>query len=167
MNKLASFVLTCTVLLPALSACNKVSDDPTPTPTSPDYLTSHSWKLVSVIGTFDVKPPITKDTFSDLKPCQKDNFLKFSPDHTVVYDNGPTKCNPAEPQQESGTWAFSNGGQQLAMTLGGQNAFPAPVYIKELSATTLRLSYTTVLGNIGSQDPTLYSATVEQTYMAQ
>lgn len=38
--------------------------------------------------------------------CSKDDKSTFKADGTVVEDEGPTKCDPNDPQTSSGNWSF-------------------------------------------------------------
>jgi len=74
--------------------------------------------------------------------CQKDNLMIFHADSTVDLDEGPTKCDSADPQvQDGGEWYFVNDETQLAFT-----SFPYDplqeervLDIIELSKTVLKL----------------------------
>ncbi len=156
MKKLAYLALSGTALLLTLAACHK-NDDPTP-PSRTDYLTGHTWKPSS--GTIVYTDPSTGKTISEdaFDPCEKDNFYKFNTDKTLVADEGATRCDPSDPQQETGTWAISNGDQQLTMILAGQALF-SNATIKELSATTLHITGTDVDTSTGSPIPTTFDAT--------
>ncbi len=83
------------------SSCNK-NDDTPPTPkTKTQLLTQGSWKFKSatVGGT---------DYSSSLQACQKDNIYTFLAAGTGTADEGPMKCNAADPQTSSLTWNWAS-----------------------------------------------------------
>ncbi len=142
MKKLAYLALSGTTLLLALTACNDKDSDPTPAAaTRTSLLTGHNWKVSSATITA-TGTTISQNIFN--KPCELDDFYTFRTDKTVIDDEGATKCDQADPQQETGAWAFSTDEQKLTLTAGGQSLFVvAPdADIKELSATTLHLTAT-------------------------
>lgn len=93
------------VLALTFTSCKKDEENPTPSPapapTKTQLLTAKSWKMASMkVGTMDY--------FGFLPACQKDDFLTFKTNMTVVDDDGATKCDPADPQTETSGWSFIN-----------------------------------------------------------
>ena len=99
-------------------SCKK-DDDATPDKTK--LLTGGSWQLSAM----NVEPaiewfgtPIT-NVFSQLPNCVKDDLAIFKTNGTVNYDEGPSKCEPNDPQTTSGTWAFNTDQTILSITSEG------------------------------------------------
>ncbi len=97
---LISFVL-------AVSACKK--DVP-----REELLTSGSWKGESIIVTILGQSTNVHD---QLEPCAKDDLTRFKTDKTVEIDEGPSKCDPADPQTYSeGPWSLSENDSKLTFS---------------------------------------------------
>jgi hypothetical protein len=62
-----------------------------------------------------------------LDACDKDNTVTFVSNGTGTADEGPTKCNSADPQTVSFTWTFGNNETTLQASAplfpGGNGAF--------------------------------------------
>jgi hypothetical protein len=122
----------------AISSCNKDDDD------SPSKTKTISGKKFFV-KSMNVSPGVTTpvgiitDLYSFMPDCVKDDFMTFNENGTVVDDEGATKCEPTDPQTESGTWEFLTDETQLKMTYDGI----AQVFdIETLTDSMLKLSYT-------------------------
>ena len=140
-------LLSLTVLsVIGFSSCSdKKTDDPQPKAKSrTELLTSAHWQMIA--GT--IVPPITIDIFgqtvtiSDIfdftgaEPCSKDDLQIFNTDGTITNDEGPTKCDPSDPQTSSGgTWAFFENDTKLRMIDDGDTTI---INVTELSTTTLK-----------------------------
>jgi hypothetical protein len=114
------------VALAALSSCKK--DDSTAD--NKALLTSGKWKLTAetVKGV---------NTFTTKANCDKDNTWAFTTDGKLTLDEGATKCDPTDPQTETGTWIFTDTEQKKMVITAG---FALPVDILELTTTTLKMS---------------------------
>ncbi len=75
-------------------------------------ITQTSWKYDTAGADID-KDGIVDIGDPTLEPCFKDNIYQFNKDSTGVVDNGPTKCNPTDPQTTPFTWSFSNTGDSV------------------------------------------------------
>ena len=72
-----------------------------------------------------------------VSPCITDNILTFTDDQKLTNDEGPTKCDPADPQTVSGTYSLNSEKTQLTVTHDGIS----DVYgIKTLNSTTLEVT---------------------------
>ncbi|MFD1870946.1 hypothetical protein [Hymenobacter bucti] len=118
-----------------LSACKKDSE---PTPTSPaDLLTAKNWRITTYT-VFLSGVPLP----GAVPACNLDDYLKFNSDKTLVHNAGAIKCNPTDPQTDTGTWSMPSTDKLILMepnnlSLGSPSV---PYDIKELSATTLHIS---------------------------
>lgn len=64
-------------------------------------LCNKNWKLVSFkLNGIDV-------TSQFFQPCNLDDYTRFLIDSTYTSDEGPTKCDPADPQTSTGTWGWA------------------------------------------------------------
>ncbi|HRI62350.1 MAG TPA: hypothetical protein PK228_21565, partial [Saprospiraceae bacterium] len=91
MKKPIFFLLGISLAL-FLGACDSDSDGASNT----DNLTSGQWKLSSSVATFTFNgTPQTVDVYAQLAACDKDNFVEFKADGSLISDEGATKCNAA------------------------------------------------------------------------
>ena len=73
--------------------------------TKTDLLTG-SWNLTdAVLGGTNV--------FANIAACSKDNVFTFLANGSTTIDEGPTKCNAANPQTTSGTWRWATNETEL------------------------------------------------------
>ena len=83
--------------------------------------------------------------------CEKDDILFIKTDNTILMDAGALKCDPTDPQTESGgTWAFNSDETALIMTEGTD--------VTELEMTTL--SSSTLILELTEYDSTFQSEIV-------
>jgi len=84
-----------------------------------------NWKMVE----FTVSPAIDwdldgsddKDIFSLLEPCDKDDFLLFRADQSLIRVGGEVKCDEdEEPEKDDGTWQFDERTKTLRMSKEGK-----------------------------------------------
>ena len=138
-----SFLLL--LLAGALAACKK---EASPAPASKtDLLTAKNWRLtaattVSIASSGNT----TTDNYATEPLCARDNFRTYQRDNAVVFDEGPTTCNPASPQTTAIPWAWQDNETTLVhtvSTLSGTGPSTAPVkyQVVELTASTLHLRY--------------------------
>lgn len=121
-----------------LSACHH-GQDPAPT-VSPRtaLLTANKWRVTALTTTTTVNGQvIVEDDFAQTPPCERDNFLQFNQDQTVLNDVGADKCSAQEPQSMTTHWAFDKDETHLLLEVG---ASTIPIgYIVKLSGTTFHL----------------------------
>ena len=84
------------------------------------------------------------DVYRNINTCITDNTATFTSDLKLIFDEGPTKCNPSDPQAITETYSFNSDNTQL--TVSGTSS--SEIYkIQILNSTTLKLELTT-LGDI-------------------
>lgn len=69
-------------------------------------LKNKNWKITALT----VTPAIggTNDIYHDLyDDCERDNLYKFNDASVFLYDEGATKCYPADSQTLTGTWSYN------------------------------------------------------------
>jgi hypothetical protein len=93
--------------------CKKDSKPQTKT----EILTSGKWKTSSytINPAFDWDGDGTTETdiLSVSDECSKDDFVQFNSNGTILGDEGPTKCDPGDPQTFSLTWSFEENETKL------------------------------------------------------
>lgn len=142
-------------------------DEETPTTddgpkTKTEMLTTNGWLMTS--GT--ITPSIEVDIFgttvvistywellaaingsSTAEPCLKDNLMYFKTDSTLTLDEGPTKCDPADPQTEDGgKWMFNKDESEITFTAFPYDPLKEPRTLEIVTLTRsemdLRMEYT-------------------------
>lgn len=130
MKSLIRLTLIAVSAMFILASCSKDEEEVSKTRT--ELLTQADWKIVSDMNKSGSDP--WNDEISSYDACELDNYLSFKIDHTAVYDEGATKCDPSDPQIESGVWAFTDNDTRI-------NLNGASFTLDELSATTLTISF--------------------------
>jgi hypothetical protein len=81
----------------------------------PLELTNKRWHLVDLTAQAE-GVPIPVNVYNDyIQACSKDDFMFYSNDSTVIYDDGALHCDPTQPQQISGVWRFRQNNTRLLM----------------------------------------------------
>jgi hypothetical protein len=137
-KKAALIILSVAVI----AGCKK-DDNKNSSTSKTQLLTTGNWKLTS--DYLDPGYDVNGDGIADHEminfydACEKDNTLTFKSDGTVTIDEGPTKCNPTDPQSQSTTWKFVNNESQLDVgPVGSDNV----VDLVQLSTTVLKIKET-------------------------
>jgi len=146
----------------ALGACKK-NDDNAPR-SNTDLLTARNWHLSAETTTTVINngPPATTDSYAKMSACERDNLVKFNADRTYIDDEGPTLCNPSDPQTQTGTWKLENSDTKLTISDPGAPGTDQSFDIITLSASTMRL-HSTATYSFGGVTA---SVTVNQTFTA-
>ena len=132
------------------TACKK--DDSVPNPTVTQKLIAKKWQLRSASISAPSSPTI--DLYALSLPCSLDDVTQYTTPNTVSYDEGPTKCDPLDPQTQTATWALSKNDTQLTITSGStSNSFT----IDELTDSALTLSYVQIQSGVTATIKTSYS----------
>lgn len=121
------------LFLVLFSSCGKDDPPPPATKTKTELITSATWKFSDAkVGGTSVAP--------FLQACQKDNTMTFAAAGTGTGDEGPTKCNSADPQSNPFTWNFQSNETILFVSTplftGGSSTFT----LVSLTATELVVS---------------------------
>jgi len=158
-----SFFALSLALVGTVVSCSKDNDDPKPK-TKTELLTAKSWRLTAeqTVVVYNGKTT-TEDGFGDYKACEKDNFLKFNSDKSLVADEGASKCSTSDAQTEKGTWDFNSDQTKLTFSQGGALSFTFD--LADLSETTLKIKTTDTYDTDGDgKDDT--TDTTTQTFTA-
>lgn len=141
MKKSILYLLGLTLVL---GACSKDSKNAT----NSDKLTDGQWRLTALTTSFTYNGvESTIDAYTQLADCDKDNFFVFQSGGIFISDEGATLCNPSDPQQETGTWSFTQNETHLVIS-GTSDDYDAEIL--ELSDTKLRLKYNEDLNGIAT-----------------
>lgn len=121
-------VCTALLFMLAIMACNKKNDSPSKT----EILTSGTWKITSMMEDADGNGSYETEFFTALPACYQDNYYIFKTSGQTELNEGASKCDPADPQIETGTWQFSQ--NETRLTIDGDEYI-----IDALTNTTLRV----------------------------
>lgn len=114
-----ALVAVCAILATiSMTSCEKDKDKPDNT----EVLTGGAWRVTALTSdpAFDwFGTPVT-NIYAQLPACLKDDNTVFKTNGTVNFDEGPSKCEPSDPQTTSGTWAFSTDEKVLSVTTDGE-----------------------------------------------
>jgi hypothetical protein len=134
-----------------------IDDNPPAEKTRFELVTEGAWKvsdgtIVPEIEVDILGNTITVNTYWDLlkqlgggevKECDKDNLMYLNADSTVLQDEGPTKCDPNDPQSEDGgKWNFMENETKLNFSSFPFDPTQSPqvLDIDSLTATDMHLS---------------------------
>ncbi len=145
-------------VLPFLYSCgDDTTEDPTPvaqTKTKTELICASPWKAtaITIDPAIDVGGTQITDWFSQFENCTKDDLYKFESNKTALGDEGPTKCDPSDPQSWPSTWTFDL--TETKLTWDGDS-----YDIVELTATSMVLKMTIDGEDIGGQTGVKYTMT--------
>ncbi len=99
-------VLSGIIGLATLSSC---SEEPITPKTKTELLTSSGWKLkeFTVNPGIDIGGVIITDFLTQFDPCDLDDVNIYKTGGQGIIDEGPTKCDPSDPQTTTFTWVFN------------------------------------------------------------
>jgi hypothetical protein len=137
-------ILFATLILSSLFiGCSKDDKEDVKQPTKTELLTAHYWQTTAIT----VDPPLPyfgttiTDLFSQFENCDKDDIKKFNTNNTIIYDEGATKCDPADPQTENGVWSFNS--DETILTIDGES-----YKVLTLTSTQLKTSSVELIGDV-------------------
>lgn len=145
-------IFSSLLLLTALSVlnwnCQKETTTPDPAKTNTEHITASPWTHedsgidTDKNGTIDIQLSLFGIT---LPACRLDNMLTFKTGGTATADEGPTKCNTADPQSTNFNWSFADAEKSLVISGNVFTELNGKFAIRELTATNLTLSKDTTL----------------------
>jgi len=120
-----------------ITSCSKDDDDNNSggggTPVSnTTKLCNKNWKMTS----FKFNGV---EFISQLDACDVDDFIRFNTDNTYLEDEGPTKCDPADPQTLTGTWNWV--ANETKLVGSGDGLANDTLNVLTNSGTVLKLGY--------------------------
>lgn len=143
----------------SMTSCAKDDDEevvPAPAPlTKTDLLVGKYWTLTSHTGISSWSAtPI--DYYSSLKNCEKDDFILFTREKAVFFDEGDTKCNANDNQIAiTGKWLLANREKMLILNTP---YFNEEFEIMELTENKLVLKGISTVGGNATAETLTYAA---------
>ena len=108
----------------------------------PLELTNKRWRLADLTAQFEGAPVPVNVYATYIQDCSKDDFMFYSSDSTVVYDDGEKRCDSNQPQQISGVWRFRENNTKLLMEGYKINGVPVnEVDVISLDSRKMVISY--------------------------
>ena len=119
------------------------------TPKTPADLLLGSWGI-----TGDIYSPaydylgngqLVTDAFPLYEACEKDNIYTFNASNAGVLNEGPTKCDPTDPQSTPFTYLLKTNNTVLNISISiSGGTFGQDFDILQLDNSTLKLKYTLI-----------------------
>ncbi len=139
MKKFLGTIAVVSILSVLVSSCERDAmwegDNNKQPPVSKKEAITGTWRVADVkTGGMSVLPVITR------LQCITDNILNFDADGSFVIDEGTDVCSPKF--AGSGTWSLVKNDTEIKWNFTAPENREVFVPIVELSATTLRISYT-------------------------
>ncbi|HTN17587.1 MAG TPA: lipocalin family protein [Chitinophagaceae bacterium] len=122
--------LTMLCLSVCFSACKKDPEE-TKAVVKPSGLLYGQWKMTAYTHN-------NEDAFlnGQIPNCVKDDRVIFTRSNTVINDEGPTKCNPSDPQTKTGPYTYNSAQNTLSVTTDGTERLSELI---TLDSTTLKI----------------------------
>ncbi len=149
MKRLTLLALVLTGI--TMASCSK-NDSSGPSKT--ELITSSTWKYknagvdVNADGYIDAALP----PGYELQSCQTDNTLLLKTDGTGTFDEGATKCDPADAQSTAITWSFKSSETVINFPQAVYGSLSGDVKIVNLTSSSLILAKTVNIGGSSTVD---------------
>jgi hypothetical protein len=124
-----------------MAGCKK---DDSKRKTKTELLTMGSWKQTSIYFSpavdWNGDGHTENEVINFYPPCSKDDLIMFKTNGTVLSDEGPSKCDPADPQIiETTNWKFADNETTILI---GEPGAEEPAHVLELSSSVLKVKIT-------------------------
>jgi hypothetical protein len=144
------------------TACKKDAETPKPAaPTTEQLLSAHTWRMTAL--TADPGVQLTSggkvtNIYPFIDDCTTDDTQQFVAGGQFKADEGASKCNPADAQTVTGTWATAKTGNDtnLTITVSGNTLH---LKVLELSDAVLKMSTNEDIYDIGTGSTVTYTMT--------
>lgn len=137
----SAIVILTVLFITTIVSCKK--DDSTSPKTKTEIISGKNFfmKALTVSPAVSINGIPVTDFFVLLPACSTDDFTVYNANGTVTYDEGLTKCEPDDPQTQTGTWSFTENETKISETFDGETQ---SYNLIELTETTLKMSYSIV-----------------------
>lgn len=125
--KLLTPVALCCAAILAFASCNNKEDKNIVPKTKKQSLINGKWypEHVKTYSIYDGDTSLTEDNISDFDSCDQDDFGVYNADGTMRGDEGPTKCDPSDPQTiDGGYWQLLENDTKLRLFNPNSAWFP-------------------------------------------
>lgn len=113
-------LIPCMAIALILGACDS-SNTTAPTQTDRSaMLVAAKWKMTAQTVTpgvdMDGSGTLITDAFAYMGACEADDVTSYTADGKWSTDNGASKCDPADPQIDLGTWSMNAAKDSITIT---------------------------------------------------
>ncbi|MBD2767198.1 hypothetical protein IC235_04750 [Hymenobacter sp. BT664] len=119
-----------------------------------DLLTTKNWRVSAVSF---VAGTTTTDVYALLPACEKDDFVKFNTNKSLLFDKGPLRCDPSSPQTTTGSWDLTVNDTKLT-TRESPTASGKLFDVVDISESTLTLSRPTTFRGVAGTETRISTA---------
>lgn len=102
---------TLLLLLAFITACSKKDKNQSRT----ELLTTGNWNITASENDDDANGTYETDNYALFDDCFKDNIFTFKTGGQLDLDEGPSKCDPLDPQTETVPWQLTNNDNTLVV----------------------------------------------------
>lgn len=151
-TKITSALIAMLCISLSFSSCKKdEEEEPAPAPTKKELLSGNNWELTA----YSVEPAIDIDQNGTqennlmpyLQACSLDDFTDLNTDNTYTSEEGPSKCDPNDPQVfESGSWSLNSDETLVIFSPSGQQSYE--MSIESLSSSQWEAKQIVVSGGV-------------------
>jgi hypothetical protein len=141
MKKFSLLLIFSALILVAFSCKKDKSESNT------DKLTGKYWiaTAITIDPAINLGGTQISDWYAQMDACEKDNLQKFDKNGIYTFDEGASKCDVADPQTTTGTWAFNTDETVISVTdVDGTYSYT----IIDLSSSTCKFKYSEVFNSI-------------------
>lgn len=113
-NFSAKLILAISVVFTLLASCKKQDVIQPAADNTAALIQNKNWKITAA----NVNPAYygMTDIYLSMEDCSKDNLWRFSSPDIMVFDEGASKCDPADPQTRAATWIYNSTTKMLTIT---------------------------------------------------
>ena len=130
MKKYFTLTTIAVIVTAILTGCKKDNNNAV-AKTKTQLLTDGTWSLTALVSDRDANGTYETNDYSGYSACYKDNFHTFRSNGDLEVNEGPTKCNPADPQTVIKHWQLTNNENTLVVDSDND--------LIELNSTTLKI----------------------------
>ena len=136
MKNFKTIIACLAIATVTFSGCKKDKDD-----SNTDKLTDKNWKVtaLTVDPPLNVGGTLVSNVYSQIPACNQNDLTIFKDNGSVTFDEGVTKCDPADPQSTQGTWTWNTNETILSITNDGDTD---SYNVSSLSNDAMVASYT-------------------------
>jgi hypothetical protein len=130
-------IFIATLLMLCLFACKKESKGKSPGKT--ELLTTGTWKVTTYMEDWDGNGSQETDVLALFPSCTRDDFHTFLANKNLERNEGPTKCDPLDPQTDLTSWDLTT--NETVLVLDGD-----PYKLESINSSSIVLRDNTASG---------------------
>jgi hypothetical protein len=123
--------LSLLLLLSALFFACKKDNNNGKSLSKTEIVTTGTWKITAIVSDNDGDASKETNEYAMFPSCNKDDYYTFKVGGVLERNEGPTKCDPIDPQIDNRAWQLTQ--NETKLVIDGDEYI-----IDELTTTTLR-----------------------------